>query len=50
MGIKVIAQAIQSRVLRHVNSYFFTMVAIDESRKPVEVTLLNPSTPEERRR
>lgn len=50
VGIKVIAEAIQSRVVRHVNSCFFTMVAIDESRKPVAVTPLQPSTTEEHRR
>lgn len=50
VGIKVIAEAIQSRVVRHVNSCFFTMVAIDETRKPVAVTPLQPSTVEEQRR
>jgi uncharacterized protein (TIGR00369 family) len=50
VGIKVIAETIQSRVVRHVNSCFFTMVAIDESRKPVAVTPLHPSTLEEQRR
>jgi acyl-CoA hydrolase len=36
--------------VRHVNSCFFTMVAVDEERKPVQVPPLSPSTVDERRR
>ncbi|HEX2547887.1 MAG TPA: acyl-CoA thioesterase [Ramlibacter sp.] len=50
IGIKVLAQDIRSRALRHVNSCFFTMVAVDERREPVPVPPLIPSTPDERRR
>ena len=50
IGIKVIAEEIRSQVVRHVNSCFFTMVAVDENRKPVAVPTLTPSTPDERRR
>ena len=50
IGIKVIAEDIRSKVVRHVNSCFFTMVAVDEARKPVQVPPLSPSTPDERRR
>lgn len=50
IGVKVVAEDILARSVRHVNSCFFTMVAIDEFRKPVKVTPLIPSTPEERRR
>ena len=50
IGIKVIAEEIRSRVVRHVNSCFFTMVAVDENRKPVPVTPWQPQTPDERRR
>ena len=50
IGIKVIAEEIRSRVVRHVNSCFFTMVAVDENRKPVPVTPWTPVTPDERRR
>lgn len=50
IGIKVIAEEIRSRVVRHVNSCFFTMVAVDEDRKPVPVTPWTPVTPDERRR
>jgi acyl-CoA hydrolase len=50
IGIKVIAEDIRSRAVRHVNSCFFTMVAVDEDRKPVPVTPLQPTSPDERRR
>jgi acyl-CoA hydrolase len=50
IGIKVIAENIQNRVVRHVNSCFFTMVAVDDDKKPAHVTPLQPSTPDERRR
>jgi len=50
IGIKVIAENIQNRVVRHVNSCFFTMVAVDDDKKPALVTPLTPSTPDELRR
>lgn len=50
VGIKVIAEDIRSQVLRHANSCFFTMVAVDDDRKPVAVPPLQPSTPDEIRR
>lgn len=50
IGIKVIAEEIRNRVVRHVNSCFFTMVAVNEDRKPVPVTPLQPVTPDELRR
>ena len=50
IGIKVIAENIQNRVVRHVNSCFFTMVAVDDDKKPAPVTPLQPVTPEEIRR
>ena len=50
IGIKVIAENIQNRVVRHVNSCFFTMVAVDDDKKPAPVTPLAPSTPDELRR
>jgi acyl-CoA hydrolase len=50
VGIKVIAENIRTQVVRHVNSCFFTMVAVDEERKPVIVPALRPFTPDERRR
>ena len=50
IGIKVIAEEIRNRVVRHVNSCFFTMVAVDDEKKPALVTPLQPATPDERRR
>jgi len=50
VGIKVIAENIQNRSVRHVNSCFFTMVAVDDERKPVPVIPLVPVTPDEIRR
>lgn len=50
IGIKVVAEDIRARVVRHVNSCFFTMVAVDDERKPVAVPRLQPATPDERRR
>jgi acyl-CoA hydrolase len=50
VGIKVLAENIRSRDVRHANSCFFTMVAVDDARKPVAVPPLLPATPDERRR
>ena len=46
----MLAENIRTRVLRHANSCFFTMVAVDDQRKPVAVPPLQPTTPDERRR
>jgi acyl-CoA hydrolase len=50
VGIKVLAEDIRTQAARHVNSCFFTMVAVDDERKPVRVRPLVPVTPDERRR
>lgn len=50
IGIKVLAQDIRSQRMRHVNSCFFTMVAVDDQRKPAPVPQLRPFTPDEKRR
>lgn len=50
VGIKVIAENIRSQETRHVNSCFFTMVAVDDDGKPVAVPPLRPFSPDERRR
>jgi acyl-CoA hydrolase len=50
IGIKVMTENIRTQVIRHANSCFFTMVAVDDDRKPVAVPALQPGTPEERRR
>ena len=50
IGIKVLAQEIRSQRMRHVNSCFFTMVAVDDDRKPAAVPPLRPFSPDEKRR
>jgi uncharacterized protein (TIGR00369 family) len=50
VGIKVIAEDIRSQAARHVNSCFFTMVAVDDERRPVPVPPLRPASADERRR
>ena len=50
VGIKVIAENIRTQVLRHANSCFFTMVAVDDDGKSCAIPSLHPSSDEERRR
>ncbi len=50
VGIKVIAENIRTREVRHVNSCFFTMVALGEDKKPESVMPLRPVTLDENRR
>jgi acyl-CoA hydrolase len=51
IGVKVIAENIRTQVVRHANSCFFTMVAVDEqTKKPTAVPPWTPGTPEEVRR
>lgn len=37
IGIRVEAQNIQKRTIRHTNSCYFTMVAVDENNKPIRI-------------
>ncbi|MFZ5520574.1 MAG: acyl-CoA thioesterase [Pseudomonadota bacterium] len=50
VGIKVVAEDIRNKVVRHANSCFFTMVAVDDQGKPTPVPPLVPATPDEKRR
>jgi len=50
VGVKVLAEDIRSQQVRHVNSCFFTMVAVDDARQPVAVPPLQLQTPEQQRR
>jgi len=50
VGIKVVAENIRSQQKRHVNSCFFTMVAVDDERRPVAVPPLQPAPGDEARR
>jgi len=50
VGIKVVAENIQTQEVRHANSCFFTMVAVDDQRKPVAVNPITLGTEVEKRR
>jgi acyl-CoA hydrolase len=50
VGIKVVAEEIRTQVVRHVNSCFFTMVAVDDDRRTVPVPPLELKTAEQQRR
>ncbi|NNM60113.1 MAG: acyl-CoA thioesterase [Legionellales bacterium] len=51
IGIKVIAENLKTRVTRHTNTSYFTMVAVDETtRKPVTAPKLILNTDIEKRR
>ncbi|WP_342133153.1 acyl-CoA thioesterase [Hydrogenophaga sp. OTU3427] len=50
IGIKVLAENIRTQEVRHVNSCFFTMVAVGDDGKPQPVPPLRPFSPDERRR
>ena len=50
IGIKVLAENIRTQEVRHVNSCFFTMVAVGDDKQPVAVPPLRPFTPDEQRR
>ncbi|WP_099736163.1 acyl-CoA thioesterase [Comamonas sp. 26] len=50
IGIKVIAEEIRDKVVRHVNSCFFTMVAVDDDKKPAPVPQLQLESDEQKRR
>lgn len=50
VGIKVITENIREKSVRHTNSCFFTMVAVDENGRPTAVPALEPKTPNQIRR
>ena len=50
VGIRVVTEDIRSKQVRHTNSCYFTMVAVDESGKPAAVPSLQPATPDDLRR
>jgi acyl-CoA hydrolase len=50
VGIKVLAENIRTQQTRHANSCFFTMVAVDDERKPVPVRALPIETADQQRR
>ena len=50
IGIKVIAEDMRAKTVRHTNTCYFTMVSVDEDGKPTPVPPRNPQTEEEIRR
>ena len=50
VGIEVLAENIRTQQTRHVNSCFFTMVAVDEQGAKLTVPAWVPTTPDQRRR
>jgi acyl-CoA hydrolase len=50
IGIKVVAENIQTQGKRHANSCIFTMVAVDEQRRPVPVPPWVPASAEQIKR
>ena len=50
IGIKVVAENIRERSVRHVNSCFFTMVAMGDDGRPTPVPPLQPDSDDEKRR
>lgn len=50
VGIKIIAENIQTKEKRHTNTCYFTMVAIDENSKPMPVQPLDLETDDQKRR
>jgi len=50
IGIKVISENIQKKIVTHTHTCYFTMVAIDEEKKPMPVPQLELKTDEDKRR
>jgi acyl-CoA hydrolase len=50
VGVRVESENPRTGVVRHTNTAYFTMVAVDERGRPVQVPPLVVSTPDERRR
>jgi acyl-CoA hydrolase len=50
VGIKVISEDLKKKTQRHTNSCYFTMVALDDNRKPCPVPPFEPQTADEKKR
>ncbi|MED5523691.1 acyl-CoA thioesterase [Gallaecimonas pentaromativorans] len=50
VGIKVVTEDIRNRVVRHTNSCYFTMVAMDDNGNTIPVPPLVPQSEEEKQR
>ena len=47
IGIKVVSEDIRAKLVRHANSCYFTMVAVDDKGAPTTITPFQPQTEEE---
>ena len=50
VGIRVVAENLETGSVRHTNSCYFTMVAVDKAGNPTAVPTLTPTTELEQRR
>lgn len=50
VGIRVVSENLLTRHVRHTNTCYFTMVAVDENGKPTEISPLTINTDTQRRR
>lgn len=50
IGIRVVAENLLSKLSRHTNTCYFTMVAVDDNGRPVEVPPLTLNTETQKRR
>jgi acyl-CoA hydrolase len=50
IGIKVISENVKTHVVKHTNTSYFTMVALDDDNKPIQVPGLLLNNPTEVRR
>lgn len=50
VGIRVTAENLETGQLRHTNTSFFTMVAVDADGRPIEVKPFAPASPAEKSR
>lgn len=50
VGVRVEAENLMTGEVRHTNSAYLTLVALDENRKPLAVPKIVPETEDERRR
>jgi acyl-CoA hydrolase len=50
IGIRVTTEDLVDQRVRHTNSCYFTMVALDPAGRPIPVPPLDPATPDQKRR
>src|SRR6185436_16393127 len=50
IGVKVVAEHYETGEKRHILSAYFTFIALDEKKRPVEVVAIIPETEAEKRR